>query len=75
VEWARSAFEAVIGPLVVAAIITSVGLGVSAWTSITGLEFELARHTDRYAGDPVKFQSAITLCGYDRYFDLMGGLK
>jgi hypothetical protein len=30
---------------------------------------------DRYAGDPVKFQSAITLCGYDRYFDLMGGLK
>lgn len=48
-EWWRSVFEAIVGPLVVATLISTMGLGFAAWGRLVELEFELARHTDKYA--------------------------
>lgn len=29
----------------------------------------------RYADDPERFRAALTVCGYKRYFNLIGGVK
>jgi hypothetical protein len=49
VEWWRSVFEAIVGPLVVATLISTMGLGFAAWGRLVELEFELARHRDAYS--------------------------
>lgn len=48
-QWWKTLFETLVGPLVVAAIITTMGLGFTAWGRLVELEFELARHRDSYS--------------------------